>query len=85
MKNNECKVIYTDESQIEADFRVECAEIIMKYKIYGRSKKGWELLAIKNDKQKAKDFASNIDKKIYDGKMIIEHNEKTNTDFPIEL
>lgn len=82
MKSKECKIKYVDE--IDLDFKVNCAEIsLYKYRIYGMSKKGWELLAIKDDKQKAIDYAKNSIE--YTERMIIENDLKTDTDTPIYI
>lgn len=80
----EVKVVYED---IESSFEVKCSELkVIKYKIYGRTKEsGYKLLATKLDKQKAIDFAKNLNPEIYNGRLVIKHDEETNTDFPVDL
>ena len=81
----ELKVEYTDD--VEKSFEIKCAEIkAVQYKIYGKGKRNsYKLLATKLDKQKAIDYARNVNKDKYDTVLIIEHNEKENSDFPIFL
>ena len=84
-KYKECKVEYVD--NVNTSFEVNCAEIQVKnYRIYARTNEtGWQLLAKKKDKQKAIDYAKNLNPEIYNGKIIIEYDKKTDTDFPINL
>ena len=81
----ELKVEYTDD--VEVSFEVKCTEIKMcKYKIYGKTKTSeYKLLATKKDKQKAIDYANNLDPNTYINKLVIEYNKETDTDTPIDL
>lgn len=84
-RSKRCKVEYVD--NIETSFEVKCAEIkVCKYKIYGKTKtSGYQLLTTKNDKQKAIDYANNLNPNTYIGRLVIEHNKETDTDTPIDL
>ena len=53
--------------------------------IGGRTNRGYQLLATKNNKQQAIDYAKNLNQEIYDSTLVIEYNKETNTDFPIGL
>lgn len=82
-KTKECKVKYVED--LDTGIEVSCAEIKMIYKVYGRTNRGYQLLATKNNKQQAIDYAKNLNQEIYDSTLVIEYNKETNTDFPIGL
>lgn len=88
-RSKRCKVEYVD--NIETSFEIRCGEIQIKeekneYRIYGRTNdSGWKLLTKKYNKEKAIDYINNLDTKIYNGRIIIEHNKETNTDNPINF
>ena len=82
-KTKECKVKYVED--LDTGIEVSCAEIKMIYKVYGRTNRGYQLLATKNNKQQAIDYAKNLNFEVYDSGLVIEHNKETNTDFPIDL
>ena len=88
-KYKECKVEYVDD--VKTSFEVKCGEIRLEkekneYKIYGRTAStGWQLLSKKHDKQKAIDYAKNLNPEIYDGRIVIEYNKETDTDTPIDF
>ena len=81
----ELKVEYTD--YVKTSFEIECSEIkLVKYKIYGRNNNtDYKLLATKLEKQKAIDYANNLDPKEYTDKLIIEYDKETNSEFPVDL
>ena len=55
------------------------------YRIYGYNKnKGWEIVDIKKDKEESIDYAKSLSGEDYYKYMIIEHDHKNNSDFPIE-
>lgn len=55
------------------------------YRIYGYEKKrGWGIVDIIPDKDIAIDYAKKLSGKDYYKYMIIEHDNKENSDFPIE-
>ena len=84
-KYKKCKVEYVD--NLETNFEVNCAEIkATKYRIYARTNgSDWKLLTKKKDKQKAIDYANNLNPNIYNDKIVIEYDEETNSEFPVDL
>lgn len=55
------------------------------YRIYGLNKnKGWEMVDIKKDKEEAIDYAKNLSGEDYYKYIVIEHDHKNNSDFPID-
>ena len=81
--SKKCKVKFVDD--IEMDFEIKPVEIIIEYKVYGRTNRGYQLLVTKSDRQQAIDYAKNLNSEVYDSGLVIEHNKETNTDFPIDL
>lgn len=54
------------------------------YRIYANNiNKGWELLGKENDFEEAKKMKNDLRKEEYESFLIIEHNIKHNSDFPI--
>jgi len=56
------------------------------YKIYAyNKKKGWIIAGIKTDKEEAVECARNLNGKDFYKYMIVEHNHKNNSDFPVDV
>ena len=84
-KSKECKIEFVD--NINTNFDIKFCEIVLKkYRIYARTKeKGWELLKVTTDKEKALSYIKNLSPKIYNGRILIEEDKKNNIDLPIDF